>query len=378
MVNILVYGAGNVGLANALMLSSHHRVHIYDVDKIRLSHIQENDFSILNEKNLDKLPVDFDNVFIWDWNQSVDFEYIIIALPTNLDSRGKLETESIYQCISRLKKAHQDAIYIVKSTLPLGGSAVLTELIGDFLYIPEFLREGTTVYDSFYPSRIVIGGKQAYALKAKVVFRECSLNSPEVMLTSHKEAECIKLFSNTYLSMRIAFFNELDLYAMKENLNSETIIRGIGLDERIGLYYNNPSFGFGGYCLPKDTEDVINSIDSVLIKQINHSNQFRMNGIVEHIMDNGCTRIGVYKLSSKSGSSGVRNSSTILIINELIKRGIEVRVYDPDNSRIEALQYVETIEQLFETSQMVIANRIDQDVRQYQDKIFTRDLYNRN
>lgn len=378
MVNILVYGAGNVGLANALMLSSHHNVHIYDVDKIRLSHIQENDFSILNEKDIDKLPIVFDNVFIWDWNQSIDFEFIIIALPTNLNSRGKLETESIYRCIGRLKKAYQDAIYIVKSTLPLGGSAVLTELIGDFLYIPEFLREGTTVYDSFYPSRIVIGGNQDRALKAKAVFCECSLNNPEVMLTSHKEAECIKLFSNTYLSMRIAFFNELDLYAMKENLNSETIFRGIGLDERIGLYYNNPSFGFGGYCLPKDTEDVINSIDSVLIKQINHSNQFRMNGIVEHIMDKGCTKIGVYKLSSKSGSNGVRNSSTILIINELVKRGIEVRVYDPNNSRIEALHYVESIEQLFETSQMVIANRIDHDVRQYQDKIFTRDLFNRN
>ncbi|MDR4969298.1 MAG: nucleotide sugar dehydrogenase, partial [Acholeplasmataceae bacterium] len=260
----------------------------------------------------------------------------------------------------------------------IGGSKKILDSVGEFIYAPEFLREGTAVHDAFYPSRIIIGGTNELALKASELLSKCVLNQPEIILTNYREAECIKLFSNTYLAMRIAFFNELDTFMMNENLDSRTIIHGMGLDDRIGLFYNNPSFGFGGYCLPKDTEEVINSLNTKLISQINNSNSYRIENIINHILKCGYKKIGVYKLSSKTGSKGIRNSSTIILIDALKKHGIEIYVYDPENQTINDWIRVESTKKLFEITDIVIANRIDDSIKKYKDKIFTRDIFSCN
>ncbi|MDO9628941.1 MAG: nucleotide sugar dehydrogenase [Acholeplasmataceae bacterium] len=377
-MKILICGAGYVGLANALMLSSKNQVTIYEIDDSKISRINSKDYSFLDEKKLEDLPIVPSNINAIDEYVSSDYDFVIIALPTNSDKNGKLDVSNIIELISDNKKKHPESIYIIRSTLPINGSKKIYDSTGEFIYMPEFLREGTAVFDSFYPSRIVIGGPKELAVKASTLFNNCILNKPETIITNHKEAECIKLFSNTFLAMRVAFFNELDTFFMNENLDSDTIIHGIGLDDRIGLFYNNPSFGFGGYCLPKDTEEVINSLDSKLISQINKSNLYRIENIVKHLLNLGHKKIGVYKLSAKSGANGIRNSSTVLLIGELKKHGIEVIVYDSSTNRMIGYQYAESVIQLFEMTDLVIANRIDDEIKEYKDKVFTRDLFARD
>ncbi len=377
-MKVLLCGAGYVGLSNALLISAKHQVYIYDINYEKIDSIKNYDFSFLSEKNLKSLPFLKSNIhFVNDIN-SQNYDFMIIAIPTDLNSDGKLSISNLIDCIREIKKCNNQAIIVVKSTLPLGGAKKIVDEVGDFVYIPEFLREGTAVHDAFYPSRIIVGGSDDKIHKAKKLYSECILNEPEILLTNHQEAESIKLFSNTYLAMRVAFFNEIDTYMMQNSINAEIVIHGMGLDDRIGLYYNNPSFGFGGYCLPKDTEDVINSIGSTVITRINESNLKRINEIANYLEGKGYRKIGVYKLSSKSGASGNRNSAMLYLIEMLKNFDLEIYIYDQDNNFISGCIQVEDLNELFAVTDIVIANRVEKELEKYRDKVFTRDLFSRN
>jgi UDPglucose 6-dehydrogenase len=377
-LKILVCGAGYVGSANALMLSSKNKVYLYDINKKKISAIKQTDFSYLYVKELDKLPIDISNVNIMEKLNNINFDFIILALPTDSNSMGKLDVSSIINLIKKLKTLNIQSPIIIKSTLPIGGSDIIKAEVDEFLYIPEFLKEGTAVYDSFYPSRIIVGGNKKSASDAISMYKNCILNDASILEVSHTEAECIKLFSNTYLAMRVAFFNEIDTFMLKNNIRNELVIRGMSLDKRIGDYYNNPSFGYGGYCLPKDTEEAIITIDSEMISKINDSNQNRINEIARYIIQMGYKNIGVYKLVSKSGSNRICNSSTIKVINELRKYNKKIYIYDLNNNYIEGCNNVKTIKELFHLSDIVLANRIDKKIEKYKEKIFTRDIFSIN
>ncbi|MBU1144730.1 MAG: nucleotide sugar dehydrogenase, partial [Firmicutes bacterium] len=367
-MKILICGAGYVGLSNALLMSTKHQVFLFDINEKKRESIRKLDFTCLNELNLGRFPIIYNNIQLVDTISRYKFDFVIIALPTDLGDDGKLSIDVILDCLKELNK---ETILIVKSTLPLGASKLIIDKFGDFIYIPEFQREGTAVYDSFYPSRIVISGDLQQVNEVKNLYSECILNQPEIILTNHIEAECIKLFSNTYLAMRVAFFNELDTYMMQNQINVETVIHGMGLDERIGLHYNNPSFGFGGYCLPKDTEEVKNSIDSILIENINKSNINRTFEIAQFLSGKGYRKIGIYKLASKSRVSSNRNSATILLIEELKKTNVELFVYDQNEVNIAGCTSVNDLEELFRLSDIVIANRVEKELEKYKDKVFS-------
>ena len=372
-MKILICGAGYVGLSNALMLSSKHQVDLFDISEEKRISLQRQDYSCLNERDLGSLPIISKNIrVINDINQD-KYDFIVIALPTNLGNDGKLSLDIIIECLKTFDKQK----IIIKSTIPLGGSKQIQDEIGDFVYMPEFLREGSATYDAFYPSRIVIGGTNHF-MEALHLYTSCVLNEPEILLTNHREAECIKLFSNTYLAMRVAFFNEIDGYMMRENIDSEKVIHGMGLDHRIGLYYNNPSFGFGGYCLPKDTEEVSNSVESILIKSINKSNQTRVHEIAQYIINKGYKKIGIYKISSKAGVSSARNSATIHLIDEFKKANLKLFVYDISEVSISGCTIVNNVQELFLASDIVLANRIEPELEKYREKVFTRDIFSRN
>ena len=367
-----------MGLSNALLLSSRHHVELYDINEKKRQAIKKVDFSCLDEKNLNNFPININNIRVIDNISPDKYDFVIIALPTDSKLDGKLDISTIVSAIKDIREEGIDSHIIIRSTLPITGSQSIIDQVGRFTYVPEFLREGTAVNDSFYPSRIVVGGTDESAQIASELFSKCALNNPKVLLTNHVEAECIKLFSNTYLAMRVAFFNELDTFMLENKINADKVLQGMALDDRIGNYYNNPSFGFGGYCLPKDTEEVINSINSKMISQINVSNLFRIQSLAKHICELGFNNIGVYKLSSKIESSGIRNSSTILLIEALKKCNKNVYIYDSIDFIIEGCVRINSIERLFELSDIVIANRLDNHVKQYKDKIFTRDIFSRN
>jgi UDPglucose 6-dehydrogenase len=373
-LKILICGAGYVGLSNALLLSSKHQVDLFDISETKRISIWRQDYSFLNEKDLDSLPIIPRNIQVIENITQGRYDFIVVALPTDLDNGGKLSINVILKC---LKSFDNSGVVIIKSTLPLGGSKQICDEIGDFVYMPEFLREGSSVHDAFYPSRIVIGGINSVKQAANL-YSSCVLNEPEILLTKHKEAECIKLFSNTYLAMRVSFFNEIDSYMMHENIDTEKVIHGMGLDDRIGLYYNNPSFGYGGYCLPKDTEEVSNSLDSILIRSINVSNQTRIKDIAQYLTNNGYKKIGIYKISSKSGVTSARNSATIHLIEELIRSNIELFVYDDSIVNINGCTVVNNVQELFHVSEIVLANRMEPELDKYKDKVFTRDIFSRN
>lgn len=378
-MNILICGAGYVGLSNALLMSSKHNVYVYDIDDRKIEILREYSFSILDGEHLSELPIKKSNITFLKNIKKLEYDFVVIALPTDIQKNGKLSVNHLIECISKNSNhINNDAIIIVKSTLPIDGSEKLLDEIGDFVYVPEFLREGNAVHDSFFPSRVIIAGKNKCADSVKNLFFGCILNNPNVMLTNYKEAECIKLFSNTYLAMRVAFFNEIDSYMMKNNIDSKHVIEGMGLDDRIGLHYNNPSFGYGGYCLPKDTEEVSSSIQTCLIEKINESNINRIKTIAQYLVDKGFKKIGIYKLSSKIGAKGIRNSSTILLIEILKELNAKVFIYSHTNLVIDGCEYIDNLSELYNQTEIIIANRVDKDIEEYKEKVFTRDIFNRN
>lgn len=389
MKNITVVGTGYVGLSNAVLFAKQHQVTSLDIDENRVALINQKKSPIADdyieqafqEDNLN-LKATLDKVQAYE-----QADYIVIATPTNYDSETNyFDTSSIENVISDILPLNNQAIIIIKSTIPVGYTAQIkskfeTEKI---IFVPEFLREGKALYDNLYPSRIIVGEKSERAEKIAQLYLDATIerNAPTLCMDA-TEAEAVKLFSNTYLAMRVAYFNELDTYCAKHGLSSLDIVRGVGLDPRIGQHYNNPSFGYGGYCLPKDTKQLLANYKDVpqnLIQAIIHSNKTRKQFIVKEILKKRPSVVGVYRLTMKAGSDNFRDSAIQDIIQELEEYNIPIQIYEPtlQQEKFENYAVKNDLQEFLSSSDVVLANRMNADLKRESSKVYTRDLFGEN
>lgn len=388
-MNITVVGTGYVGLSNAVLFARQHKVTSLDIDEKRVALINQKISPIADdyierafeEDNLN-LKATLDKVQAYK-----QADYIIIATPTNYDSdTNYFDTSSIESVIAEILPLNNTATIIIKSTIPVGyttqvKSKFKTEQI---VFVPEFLREGKALYDNLYPSRIIVGEKSERAEKISQLYLNATIerNAPMLCMDA-TEAEAVKLFSNTYLAMRVAYFNELDTYCAKHGLSSLDIVKGVSLDPRIGQHYNNPSFGYGGYCLPKDTKQLLANYKDVpqnLIQAIIHSNKTRKQFIVREILKKRPNIVGIYRLTMKAGSDNFRDSAIQDILRELEEYNIQVQIYEPTlNQEIfENYTVKNDLTEFLSSSDVILANRMSNDLKREPDKVYTRDLFGEN
>ncbi len=386
-MRISVIGMGYVGLSNATLLSTKYKVICYDIDHSKLTSIDNRispikDSLITNYFKNKKLQLTTTPVI--DTNLSKT-DFIIISTPTNYDPiKNRFDTTSIDNIIEKLNSLKSTSSIIIKSTIPVGFVKKIQKKYSNLkiYFSPEFLREGKALYDNLYPSRIIIGDEDKYSKKFINLFKACCLkkNIPIIFMSS-TEAESVKLFSNSYLATRVAFFNELDSFSIENKMSSKLLIEGISADPRIGNEYNNPSFGFGGYCLPKDTKQLkanFKNIPNALISSLNRSNQLRKKYIAEDILKLKTKNIGIYTLAMKKGSDNFRESSIIDIIKILKRNGKNIFIYEPlivDKKRIYGCEIINNFEQFSKKVNLIVTNRPSNKLDGVSVKVYTRDIY---
>jgi UDPglucose 6-dehydrogenase len=383
---ITVVGSGYVGMSLAVLLAQHNDVVVLDIDASRvdrvngkLSTVSDAEIeTFLAEKEL-SLTATLDK-----WTAYKGASFVVVATPTNYDpDTNRFDTSSVDSVVSDALELNSDALVVIKSTIPVGHTKSLQDkhVTNRVIFSPEFLREGQALKDNLYPSRIIVGSQlDAGKALANLLVEGSEKNDIETLFIDSTEAEAVKLFANTYLAMRVSFFNELDSYALAHDLDTKSIINGVCLDERIGAGYNNPSFGYGGYCLPKDTRQLLANYDQVpqtLIQAIVSSNTIRKDFIVDAIFKLKPKCVGVYRLVMKEGSDNFRSSAIQGIIKRLMAKGIEVVIYEPSYEVDQFFQskVITSLKEFKNTSDVIVSNRMSAELEDVKEKLFTRDVF---